>query len=216
MVPTDAGTPSVAEQMAAHEGLVHWVVRQQWRGELAFADALHEGRLGLWRALVGYDPARGTRFSSYAVPAIQRAVWAAVAEAMGGAAMAADRTVGSSAPPTVSEDDGPAEAVERRTVQAAVGALVAQLPPPMRRVIVAHYGLDGRPPASLAAIGRQRGVSRQRVHQVHTAALVWLAQPDRARALRRLVGRQARADYQQTLARQRHRARVRRGRARRR
>ena len=46
------------EQMAQHEGLVRWVVRQQWLGGLPFDDALHEGRLGLWSALCRYDPQR--------------------------------------------------------------------------------------------------------------------------------------------------------------
>ena len=36
------------ERLAAHEGLVRLVVRRQQRGALSFADALHEGRLGLW------------------------------------------------------------------------------------------------------------------------------------------------------------------------
>ena len=67
-----------AEQLAEHEGLVRWAVRQQRLGGLPFADALHEGRLGLWRALQGYDAARGTSFSTYAVVAIKRAVWRAV------------------------------------------------------------------------------------------------------------------------------------------
>lgn len=201
-VPGALGTASVAAPLARHEGLVHWVVRQQWRGELAFADALHEGRLGLWRALRGYDATRGTQFSSYAVPAIQRAVWAAVAQAT----PAAGRAAG----PAVGAEDDLAEGLHRRAVQAAVRALVGQLPPPLGLVVVAHYGLNGGPPASLAAIGRQLGVSRQRVHQLHAAALVWLAQPDHSRALRRRLGRQARADYQQAVARQRRLARTRR------
>ena len=73
------GAAISAESLARHEGLVRWVVRRQYLGDLAFADALQEGRLGLWRALAGYDPSRGTAFSSYAVPAIARAVWSAVA-----------------------------------------------------------------------------------------------------------------------------------------
>ncbi len=32
------------------KGLVHWVVRPQWLGALPYADALHVGRVGLWRA----------------------------------------------------------------------------------------------------------------------------------------------------------------------
>src|SRR5512136_3292913 len=61
-----------------HEKLVRWVVnRQRWEG-LAWADVLQVGRIGLWRALQRYDPGRGTAFSGYAVPAIERAVWRAV------------------------------------------------------------------------------------------------------------------------------------------
>jgi RNA polymerase sigma factor (sigma-70 family) len=209
-VPRGAGPGSVAEALAAHEGLVQWVVRRQWRGGLAFADALHEGRLGLWRAVRSYDPGRGTRFSSYAVPAIRHAVWAAVARE------------GALAQPPIAvpaaelgEADDLVEGVQRAQVQAAVRALVGQLQPSEQRVVVWHYGLDGRPPQTFAAIGRVLGVSRQRVHWVHRAALVVLAEPARSVALRRLVDRQRRVDYQQTLARQRQQARARRGRGRR-
>ncbi len=45
--------------MAAHDGLVYWVVRQQWRGELSFDEAVQAGRIGLWHALRGYDPTIG-------------------------------------------------------------------------------------------------------------------------------------------------------------
>lgn len=200
-----AGVGRLDEQLAAHEGLVRLVVRRQQRGALPFADALHEGRLGLWRALAGFDPERGTRFSSYAVPAIERAVWRAVAQAAPGVGPA----VGDVAEPVWWED--PAAELHRAAVGAAVRALVAQLPPGPRRIVVAHHGLDGGAPVSLAALGRHLGVSRQRVHAVYQAALIWLAQPERSRAVRALVGRQTRTDYQRTLARSRRLARLRRG-----
>src|SRR5437763_16957905 len=61
--------------MAQHERLVHWLVhRQGWDG-LTYAEAVQAARVGLWHALQGYDPTRGTRFSSYAVPVIRHAVW---------------------------------------------------------------------------------------------------------------------------------------------
>lgn len=44
------------QALAEHEGLVHWVVQRQWLGELPYAEALHQGRIALWRALRGYDP----------------------------------------------------------------------------------------------------------------------------------------------------------------
>src|SRR5579872_2341992 len=117
-------------QMATHERLVHWVVRRQWRGTLPFDEALHAGRLGLWHALRGYDPARGTRFSSYAVPAIERAVWAAVARHAQGATW---REV----PPRPAALAGGdlAEDAYRGQVRAAVRALVDRLPPRLRQVI---------------------------------------------------------------------------------
>ena len=199
------GAGALDDQLTAHEGLVRLVVRRQQRGGLPFADALHEGRLGLWRALLGYDAERGTRFSTYAVPAIEHAVWRAVAQAASDAGPAEAGVV----EPVWWED--PAEELHRAAVGAAVRALVAELPPGPRRIVVAHHGLNGGAPVSLAALGRQLGVSRQRVHAVYQAALVWLAQPERSRAVRALVGRQTRTDYQRTLARARRLARMRRG-----
>ena len=199
------GVGLLDERLAAHEGLVRLVVRRQQRGELPFADALHEGRLGLWRALLGYDEQRGTRFSSYAGPAIERAVWRAVAQAELGVGPAVEAVV----EPVWWED--PADELHRVAVRAAIRALVAELPPGPRRIVAAHHGLDGGAPVSLAALGRQRGVSRQRVHAVYQAALIWLAQPERSRAVRELVGRQSRTDYRRTLAQSRRLARTRRG-----
>jgi RNA polymerase sigma factor (sigma-70 family) len=200
-----AGVGALDEALAAHEGLVRLVVRRQQRGSLSFADALHEGRLGLWRALLGYDRERGTCFSTYAVPAIAHAVWLAVAQAGPGV----EPDVAGVPEPSWWED--PADELHCAAVRAAVRALVAELPPGPQRIVVAHHGLDGCAPASLAALGRQLGVSRQRVHAVYQAALVWLAQPERSRAVRALVGGQTRTVYRRTLARSRQLARTRRG-----
>src|SRR5262245_919331 len=111
------GVGVLDEQLAAHEGLVRLVVRRQQRGELPFADALHEGRLGLWRALLGYDGQRGGRFSSYAVPAIEHAVWRAVAQAAPGIGPG----IGDVDEPSWWED--PADELHRAAVCAAVRAL---------------------------------------------------------------------------------------------
>ncbi len=73
--------PDINKAMARYERLMHWVVRRQWLGKLSYVEALQAGRIGLWRALQGYDPQRGTAFSTYAVPAIARVVWRAVAQA---------------------------------------------------------------------------------------------------------------------------------------
>jgi RNA polymerase sigma factor (sigma-70 family) len=61
-----------------HEGLVRYDLAHQRLCGLPFEEALQAGRIGLWRAIEGYDPQRGTRFSTYAYPAIIRQVWDAV------------------------------------------------------------------------------------------------------------------------------------------
>jgi RNA polymerase sporulation-specific sigma factor len=72
---------SLARLMAAHEGLVHAVVRKQVLGDLPFAEALQAGRIGLWRAILGYDPQRGTAFATYAWTCIMHHVWREVKHA---------------------------------------------------------------------------------------------------------------------------------------
>jgi RNA polymerase sigma factor (sigma-70 family) len=66
------------QALLCHEKLVRWVARRQWTGGLLWADVLQVGRIGLWHALEHYDPQRGTAFSTYAIPAISRAIWRAV------------------------------------------------------------------------------------------------------------------------------------------
>jgi len=184
--------------MAQHERLVHWLVhRQGWDG-LTYAEAVQAARVGLWHALQGYDPTRGTRFSSYAVPVIRHAVWRAVAQQR-----RADRAAGAArgAAPVVTVE--PDRALAQAEVAAAVRALVRALPPRLQQVVVGHWGLGATAPESLAAMGRRWGVSRQRVHQLHVQALVQLAHPALSGPLRRVVERAGRADYQQALAQRR-------------
>ena len=193
------------EWLAAHERLVHWVVHRQWLGELSYAAAVQAGRRALWRASQGYDPQRGVAFSSYAVPAIQRAVWRAVREAQ--------------RPPwqqlwarPPQETPEPEQVVSAGLVVAALRRLVAQLPVRLRYVIVAHYGLADTGPQSFRRIGQALGVTRQRAQQLHAEALLWLAQPAHSLALRQLLARNSAADYQAFLTQQRRWLRRRRSR----
>jgi DNA-directed RNA polymerase sigma subunit (sigma70/sigma32) len=81
------------------------------------------------------------------------------------------------------------EEVYRRGVGQAVHVLVRRLPGRLAYLIVARYGLDGGPPQSFATMGQALGVSRQRAHQLHSDALLWLGHPAHSLALRRLVER---------------------------
>lgn len=196
----DGGNRILAQQMAQHERLVHWVVRRQWLGSLSFQDALHEGRIGLWSALRQYDPQRGTAFSTYAVPAIAHAVWRAVAleNRFAAADLPHSRLV-------VDVDD--VTTLDHARINAVLHDMAHQLPARLRHIIIAHHGLDGNPPQTFAAIGAVLGISRQRVHQLHAQAILWLAHPAHSLLLRRLLERCSRQDYQYALARQRQTAR---------
>jgi RNA polymerase sigma factor (sigma-70 family) len=178
--------------MQQHEGLVHHIIRQQWRGPLTYTEMLQEGRIGLWRAIRGFDPTRGYAFSTYASVAIARQVWRAVAQA--------ERT--SVAPLldcAVSPLPEPLLYVLTQEVQAALQALVAQLPPRQREVVQAYYGLAGQEPHTLAQVGQQRGCSRQAIHQQLQRALHHLRHPASSATLRALLGRNRRSDYCQAL-----------------
>jgi DNA-directed RNA polymerase sigma subunit (sigma70/sigma32) len=74
--------------------------------------------------------------------------------------------------------------------------LVKRLPKRLRFVIVVYYGLGGKAPQSLQAIGNQLGLSRERVRQLRNEALVWLRQPAHSQELRSLLARHNQAQYE--------------------
>lgn len=194
----------MAQTMAEHEGLVHWVAHRQWSGGLGYHEVLQLGRIGLWKALQRYDPARGHAISSYAVPAIARTIWRGVVEAQADA-----REALTPQPPQTAPDLE--EHAQRALVHRALYRLVAALPRRIwRAVIVMHYGLDGYPAQTLAELAQARGVTPQRIQYLHREALLWLAHPAHSLALRRLLERNTLADYQAYLARQRRFGRARR------
>ena len=61
--------------LEAHLGLVRHVVnRHGWPAGVSREDLIQEGQLALCRAVERFDPDRGARFSSYAVPVIRHAI----------------------------------------------------------------------------------------------------------------------------------------------
>jgi RNA polymerase sigma factor (sigma-70 family) len=199
-------TLDLNQGLVTHEKLVRWVARRQWTGELAWADLLQVGRIGLWHAFERYDPERGTAFSTYAIPAITRAIWRAV--------VLAHRKPPeelTAYPPQAAPDLE--EHLERVISYALLHRLVAALPRRRwRAVIVAHYGLEGRLAQTLSELARAWGVKPQRIFQLRTEALLWLGHPAHSLVLRQLLGRNTVADYQAYLARQRRWRRMTRGR----
>jgi RNA polymerase sigma factor (sigma-70 family) len=177
--------------MAHHKGLVPFVVRRQTLGELPFAAAMQAGRIGLWRAIRGYDPRRGYAFSSYAYPAIARHVWQAVKQRERAEPLA----VALAAAPVMERTD-PELIWEAALVRASLYQLVGWLPERLQSIIIARYGLGGNSAHSYREIGVGLGLTGERVRQLHTEALVWLRHPAHSQRLRALLGRHTLADYE--------------------
>ncbi len=187
---------SLNRLMAGHDGLVQAIVRQQVLGSVPFAEALQAGRIGLWRAILGYDPQRGLAFSTYAWPCIVRHVWRAVKTAHRCARPGPKKVEGAFLASFPHQEADPYTAWECAARHAALYDLLARLPGRLRHIVLAHYGLQGDPPASFRRIGRTLGLSGERVRQLHTQALVWLRHPAHSQQLRSLLGRHSRTDYQ--------------------
>lgn len=183
---------SLAELMRVHEGLVHHIVRQQWRGRLSYAAAIHAGRVGLWRSILGYDPQRGNAFSSYAGVAIGRQVWRAVKEAE----QEQNRRVAPTGyrPSVVRDEEGVGW-----EVKATLYGLVGRLPDKQRWVVSCYYGLDGWGGCTLAQLGQRLGCSRQAVHYHLRQALMRLRHPAFSAILRALLGLNRRENYLEAL-----------------
>lgn len=177
--------------MTRHDGLVQAVVRRQVLGDLSFAEALQAGRIGLWRAIQGYDPKHGTAFSTYAWPCIMRHIWRAVKVHT---RFHAPLVTSDGLSPLAGSD--PALLWEAAAVEQALHHLVRRLPDRLRYVVVARYGLNSTPPATYRQIGIALGLSGERARQLHTEALVWLRHPAHSYTLRSLLERHSLADYQ--------------------
>jgi RNA polymerase sigma factor (sigma-70 family) len=178
-----------------NRGLIYKVIQQPGVGGIDYADLEQEGRIGLWQAILHYDPERGYAFSSYAWAAIWHRVWHAIFQADGAA----------------EDPDGEVEAWLELVgeteedwwwghVRQALLEVVGKLPARLGRVIRLAYGLDGQGRYSLAAIGREWGVSRERMRQLRNEALALLRLPALSMQLRGLCERDSRLDYQQAIS----------------
>jgi RNA polymerase sigma factor (sigma-70 family) len=179
--------------MEKHDGLVHAVVRRQVLGDLPYTEALQAGRIGLWRAIVRFDPNRGYAFSTYAWRSIVHHVWRAVKV----------HTRASRLDPVETYSEGqriasvdPAALAVACSVHDTLHELVTRLAERLQQVIVARYGLDGQGGRLYREIGRHLGVSGERARQLHSEALVWLRHPAHSQHLRSLLAYHSLADYQ--------------------
>jgi RNA polymerase sigma factor (sigma-70 family) len=180
--------------MEQHDGLVHAFIRREGGGDIPYEEALQAGRNGLWRAIRGYDGTRGTTFSTYAWVAIWRGIHRRAKE------LNQEGDVLSEEMPSTWEVPDPAAIMEGKLIEGVLQDLVRQLPQRLRQVIVGRYGLGEAAPRTLKDLGKEMGVTGERVRQLQQDALAWLRHPSRSWRLRQLVGKNTAADYRRALA----------------
>ncbi len=200
LVPLD-----MEEALEQHEGLIHAFIRRQGGGAISYEEALQAGRIGLWRAIRGYDAKRGTAFSTYAWVAIYRQIHQRVKE------LKRERDPRPEEVYTLRPVPDPAQRVEQLVVREALFDLVERLPERLRRVIVCRYGLGVQEPCTLKQVGTELGVTGERVRQLQQEALAWLRHPAHSCPLRQLIAKNTAADYRQALAQNAALRRARRG-----
>ena len=169
-----------------NEPLVHWVLRRFSPGDLPYDEALQAGRIGLWKALRGFDPCRDTAFSTYAVVAIRRRVQLEARRW---------RRFWQAPPPLpTTPPPDPLDEAHRSFLVPAVQRWIAQLAPRRAHVLRAYYGLDGTGPHFQHTIAQDLGVTRQRVQQLLQEARLRLALPVYSWEVRLLLARTSRQE----------------------
>lgn len=194
--PTDfgcaqAGCRDCMERLLReHAGLIVLIVHRQWPGQADYADLIQEGRIGLWLAIQRYDPGRGLAFSTFAGRAIRNRVWNAVKRAGKAQGWLEPQRAGDSLATILA-------AWQQEQVHQALEDELGCLPERLRQVIALACGWGGQAPMSLAAIGRQWGVTRERVRQLYDQGLAFLRLPAFSLRLRSLCEQDNRTAYRQ-------------------
>jgi RNA polymerase primary sigma factor len=178
---------------AVQSGLhyVSWLARDFLYTGVAREDLEAEGRLGLFEAALRFDLSHGAQFLTYASFWSRRRMQTFVARHARVVRRPASRMGTPRSHDEVSLDqpvrpgslllwqDVLVDRDAPRALDALVGAedaaLIAaaalDLPPQWRKIIVQRFGLDGRPPMTLAAVGDTLGLSRERVRQIEAKAI---------------------------------------------
>jgi RNA polymerase primary sigma factor len=67
--------------------------------------------------------------------------------------------------------DGPADTTANNLRTVEIAEALLRLTPRLRRIVTLRFGLDGQSPRTLEEVGRELGVTRERVRQLETRAL---------------------------------------------
>lgn len=172
-----AATETKNAIVKANLRLVVSIARKHLRPGLALMELISEGNITLMRAVEGFDVHRGHRFSTYATLALMKGFARSVPAMQAGMMPAGTRATSDVRVLLDVADTRHTGADDRWMARDEVQRLLSRLDEREREVLLAHYGLGGREAAgTYEELGRQLGLSKQRVRQIEQGAMAKLRQ----------------------------------------
>jgi RNA polymerase primary sigma factor/RNA polymerase sigma factor len=144
---------------------------------ISLFELVSDGNLALMRASEKFDYARGFRFSTYASWAIMRSYARSIPEERThGDRFQTGREEMLSRVGQATDQGTPAgEPTEQEQIRSAVGNGLQLLSDRERAIVERHFGIAGHnSPMTLEEIGRELGLSKERVRQIETKAMLKL------------------------------------------
>jgi RNA polymerase primary sigma factor len=152
-----------------NQRLVTSIAKTRVGSGYGLAECISDGNLALIQAVDGFDFARGNKFSTYATRAILNQLGRNKRRCIRRRNLSLVPFEESLTAPDSHLDEADAEE-DRDRLQSAVRRWLCRLEERERRVLASHYGLGGVPQQTLAQIGQQLGISKERARQIEDRA----------------------------------------------
>ena len=137
----------------------------------SFDELVSEGNVALMRAVEKFNFALGNRFSTYATYAIQRHFFRLSHRGR----QFRKRFVNDVDSLRDRPDDEPTteycSSEQIGMLKELFSRFLGDLEPRERRIVVARFGFDGKPPRTFRELGSQMGVCKERIRQIQTRAM---------------------------------------------
>jgi RNA polymerase primary sigma factor len=136
-----------------------------------FEELVSEGNVALMRAVEKFNFALGNRFSTYATYAIQRHFYRIShrGRQLRKRFVSDDEALKSRAEDPDTTEYHSAEQIG--LLKELFAGFLDELEPRERKILVARFGFDGKPPRTFRELGSQMGVCKERIRQIQTRAM---------------------------------------------
>jgi RNA polymerase sigma factor (sigma-70 family) len=149
--------------------LVVSLVKKRCRSEHDFAGLVSDGYVALMRAVEKFDFSRGYKFSTYASRAIINSVLRDSARDHQRDRFLTGYEAMLEAAPDRRNDDCPCE-TEQERCREAIRGMLGRLNDRERKIIVSRFGLEGTRQKTLDQLGKELGITKERVRQLESRA----------------------------------------------